>query len=425
MNNTADRSQGDQAPVDGVRSGSERPRRDWALLPLVSLLTICAMVSSTKRIADQLFRQSASTTLDCLVLNDPKTGVRGIPNTVCKQKSYESELIEYRFNGCGHRAGVECGPKPPGTYRIVMIGSSLTFGMHVPRDRSFAAVLPVELSQLTGRKVEVYNEGMQWGFPASAALRFDQALAAEPDLILWVLTPMDVSAASVILPYIPSEHPVETGGVTKGFDRVKAALATNSFKDAIVFAWDHAVVSAWNRRLDDFRGSPSGIMLQHVLYSSQSLYLKSSLSVPDSEGGFQKVKPSAAWRNNLHQFDKDATEIEAKAAAADVPFVAVLVPNRGQAAMLSMGEWPEGYDPYKLGQEVRDIIVRHGGIYIDILPDFRTIPDPEQHYFPVDGHPDANGHAMISNLLAKELTSGAIPALKVTTHPQTGFARAN
>ncbi len=423
MNNTADSSRRDQAPVDGVMSGRKLPRRDWALLPIVSLLTICAMGFSMEWIANQLFRESASTTLDCLVLNDPKTGVRGIPNTVCKQKSYESELVEYRFNGCGHRAGMECGPKPPGTYRIVMIGSSFPFGMHVSREKSFAAVLPVELSQLTGRKVEVYNEAMQWGFAGSAALRFDQALAATPDLILWALTPMDVSGASVILPYVPPQFPVETSGVTKGFDRVKAAFATNSVRDALVFVWDHAVISVWNRRLDDFKGSPSGTMLQHVLYSSRSLYLKSSLSVPDSEGGFQEAKLSAEWRNNLQQFDKHASGIEAKAAAAGVPFVAVMVPNRAQAAMLSLGEWPEGYDPYRLDQELREIIVRHGGTYIDILPDFHTIPDPERYYFPVDGHPDANGHAMISNLLAKELTNGAIPALKAATQPQTTFAR--
>jgi len=51
-------------------------------------------------------------------------------------------------------------------------------------------------------------------------------------------------------------------------------------------------------------------------------------------------------------------------------------------------------------------------MYIDILPDFRTIPNPEQGYFPVDRHPNADGHSMISRMLAKELTSGVIPELR-------------
>jgi hypothetical protein len=96
----------------------------------------------------------------------------------------------------------------------------------------------------------------------------------------------------------------------------------------------------------------------------------------------------------------------------------VLLPNRAQAAMISMGEWPAGYDPYKLDAELRSIVTSHGGIYIDILPDFRAIPNPEQHYLPVDSHPDAGGHAIIAAMLAKELTGGAVPALKVPAQNQ-------
>jgi hypothetical protein len=93
------------------------------------------------------------------------------------------------------------------------------------------------------------------------------------------------------------------------------------------------------------------------------------------------------------------------------------VPNRPQVAMISMGDWPAGYDPFKLEDEVRASIVRRGGRFIDILPDYRGVPGPERDYFPVDGHPDADGHAIIARFLAKELTSGAVPALKASTPP--------
>jgi hypothetical protein len=36
----------------------------------------------------------------------------------------------------------------------------------------------------------------------------------------------------------------------------------------------------------------------------------------------------------------------------------------------------------------------------------------------VDGHPDAEGHLIISGLLARALTSGAVPALKAVVQPQ-------
>jgi hypothetical protein len=52
------------------------------------------------------------------------------------------------------------------------------------------------------------------------------------------------------------------------------------------------------------------------------------------------------------------------------------------------------------------------------LPDYRNIPNPEQGYFPVDGHLNADGHRIVSGLLAKALTSGAVPALRVAAQPQ-------
>jgi hypothetical protein len=116
----------------------------------------------------------------------------------------------------------------------------------------------------------------------------------------------------------------------------------------------------------------------------------------------------------LHEFDGYAEDIKERARAAGIPLAAVFLPERAQAAMISMGEWPPGYDPYKLDDELRSIITSHGGTYIDILPEFRGIPNPEQGYFPVDGHLNAGGHAVFSKLLTRELTGGAIPALKIS-----------
>ena len=84
-----------------------------------------------------------------------------------------------------------------------------------------------------------------------------------------------------------------------------------------------------------------------------------------------------------------------------------------------MGESPKGFDPYKLNQEVSSIVSNHGGIPVDILPDFRMVPNPQLDYFAIDGHPNAQGHAMLSWMLAKELTKGEIPALSAATRPQT------
>ena len=56
-----------------------------------------------------------------------------------------------------------------------------------------------------------------------------------------------------------------------------------------------------------------------------------------------------------------------------MPLVAALLPQRAQAAMISRSRWPAGFDPYKLDNELRSMVVSHGGTYVDILPDFRNI----------------------------------------------------
>lgn len=382
------------------------PRRDWILLPLICLLTLFFAAVSAESIANRVFNSSETSLNSCLVLNDASTGVRGIPNSVCWEKIPEGQWTEYRFDKCGYREGIECGPKPPGTYRIVMVGSSFALGENVPVEKAFATLLPAELSRQTGRRVELYNEGMGYGFARNTALRFNDVLAAQPDMVLWILTPLDLEVTPDSLSKnLPPALP-ESAGKPLSMARAWYLLKTAYVNDSI----SEVLRAHFNR-------TQSALLLRHLLYESQSLYVKSFL-MGSEDADFLRINPSAEWLNKLKEFDSDAAEVESRAAAAKVPLVAVLVPNRAQAAMISMGEWPVGYNPYKLNDQVRSIVTSHGGIYCDILPGFRALPNPEQYYFPVDGHPNAEGHTIISALLARELTNGAVPALRVAAQPQ-------
>ena len=383
-------------------------RRDWVLMPLFGVLTILLLAGSTELIARAMFGESKTGIDPCMVLDDPLTGVRGVPNSVCWEKSPENPPIEFRFNSCGHRAGMECGAKTAGTFRIVIIGSSTPMGERVQRTESLAALLPAELSKRTSRKVEVYNESMGFGFSHSTSLRFNDVLAAHPDLILWVLTPVDIERASLVLPTEDADPWPTLSLPAKALKRLQADLAARS-----------ASASA----AELFGRTRTALMLRHFLYQSQSESVKSTLAASDSNAGFLRADYSAEWRAWLEQFDSDAAGMEARSSAAGVPFAATLVPARAQAAMISTGDWPKGYDPYRLDDEVRDIITRHGGIYIDLLPDFRTIPHPERYYFPVDGHPNPQGHAALSAMLSRGLTDGELPALDAKSSQQTSSAR--
>jgi hypothetical protein len=399
---------------NAIRPEAAKPpklrRRDWILLPFLGLLTVALVAVSTEALARWAFSDSVGSATACTVRNDNPAGVRALPDSVCWEKLPEGELEENRFNSYGDRAGMEREPKPPGVYRIVMTGTSVAVGRYVPREKTFAALFPAELSQLNGRKVELYNESMMQGFLDSVPLRFNEILAARPDLILWVLTPLDIRNTSFVPYQDPTLNLPQSAGKALSLKRawylLKKAYATGSILD---MARVH------------FNRTRSALMLRHFLYQSQSLYIKSYLMGSDEEAGYLKAEPSPEWKKYLRHFDSEIAIIQERSRAAGVPVVVVLVPYRAQAALISMGEWPAGYNPYRLDNELRSVVTSHGGIYIDMLPDFRSIPNPERQYFPVDGHPNAAGEATIARLLAKQLASGAIPELKVADQPQAAM----
>ena len=385
-------------------------RRDWILLPLLSLMTIAIMLGSTEIIGRKVFRESKNTLNSCLVLTDSSTGVRGVPNSSCWEKIPENEPMEYKFDCNGFRSDLPCGKKDPNSYRIVMTGSSIALGERVPNDKAFASLLPRELTDLDGRKVELYNEGMGFGFARNIELRFPAVLAAKPDLILWILTPLDIKLAD----YSYAENPFQKA--------IDATTATPGLM-GIIKTFVHAHGG------NPLRGT--AMTLRHLIYAhaSQDRYIQVYLSVPDGGSGFfdtgagyLKHDLPANWKGYLNKFDRYAAVVEGQAKAAGIPLVALMIPARPQVAMISSGEYPPGYDPYIIDREARKIMESHGATYLSILPDFEKLPNAERYYYAIDGHPDPEGHAVLAEFIAKEMGNGAIPQLRASGRSQLALA---
>jgi hypothetical protein len=381
-------------------SRQDRPSwRDWIFLPLICVSTIVVLAVSTELAARQFFGTSSTKIASCLVLDDTAHGIRGIPNSVCHDKVAESGLVEYKFDCSGYRVGFECRARPQGTYRIVMIGSSMAMGQNVPVEQTYGALLPQELSRRTGRNVELYNYGMAFGFPRNVVLRFDDVLAAKPDLILWIWTSLDVKLAS----YMHSNSgapaaeasPSSIGKLVKS--TIRAELGGNPIQ---------ATADALNHFFNQ--------------YKAPKQYIQSYLDIPpggegmwDAGPGALKAELSPEWKARLTEAENSAAAVWERATRAGVPIATTMLPNRAQAAMLSLGDWPPGYDPFVLSNNLHAMTTRLGGYYVEVLPDFRAIPHMEQYYPPLDGHPNSTGHAIIAGMLADGLTTGAIPALRV------------
>lgn len=384
------------------------PARDWILLPLLGLLTMAAMLITVQVVSKRLYpyppEAKGMKIEDCLIDEGPVAGILGKPNSVCHGGILESNLVEYKFNSCGDRDAKECHQKPEGTYRILLLGTSTALGWSVPQEETFAALLPDRLSRETGRKIDLYNESMMFQSPANVLHRFDEVLAAKPDLILWTLPPiqpMNMTLAPSGDANSDHQNNDQGGGLGAFVSRLQDAISAKIIPGAVQRRW---------RQLTE---SHVEFLLRHMLNESQTGYVSSYLG--GSEAEFLKNKTYTDNPDLLKPFEQSAAEIIGRSKAAGIPLVVVMLPFRAQVAMISMGDWPAGCDPYRLDNELREIIVRHGGTYISILPDYRQIANPEKDYFPVDGHPTADGHAVLARLLAKELTNGAVPALSLAT----------
>ena len=368
------------------------PARRAIELLLIGLLTLIVIGIPTEIVARLLFYETPIGARSCLILNDPSTGVRGVPNSQCTERTYESEWVQYKFNSCGHRAGMECGHKRPGTFRIVMVGSSIAHGYTVPFDESFGAILPLLLSKKTGRDIELYNEAMPLGTPASVYLRFNEALAEQPDLLLWAVTPWDILYVDLTLPETQAATPSNQAAGSSTWDRLEATVS----RDWARLSW----VS-----------SRAVFVLQHFLYESDSIYLSHSLSATDDYASSLKDKPGKEWQDKLQRFDNYVAETTARAKAAHVPLIFTALPRHAQAVMISGGVAPPGVNPYGFGDQIKAVVEKNGGTYIDVLQQFRNLPNVHGIFYPVDQHITAEGHQLLAQMIATALTRGANPVI--------------
>ena len=290
----------DQTSRSPVRAGL--PLHDWILLPLLGAITILVLGEGTRLIADREVVRSKQVIGTCI----QQTGSgprRGVPNSVCVEKNSSNKLVEYRFNSCGDRTPLDCGPKPEGVYRVVLIGSSIPMGWGVSETNSLAERLATDLSQSTHRRVEVYNSAMEGsgGSPSTLANRMSQIMALQPDLILWVVSSWDVDPDKMRIQEKASQGSLAGGRVS-------------------------------NRILTKFKIVS---YLTELLFRSESVFMGAYLR--NIQGGAQLAADSINDEDaRMRLFSVDAGTIVDRAKAGGVPVVATFLPNRGESALILM-----------------------------------------------------------------------------------------
>jgi len=119
------------------------------------------------------------------------------PNTQGRGWGTDISINHYGFRGRDYSL-----EKPPGVYRIVVLGDSITFGNNLPADQNYPALLEKIFSR-NGKHVEVLNLGLG-GYDTlqEVATLEDVGLQFSPDLVILGYCINDIGVASGNLNYI-------------------------------------------------------------------------------------------------------------------------------------------------------------------------------------------------------------------------------
>jgi hypothetical protein len=342
------------------------PRRDLVILPLLVLATLALVLGGAELVSRVVYPSQEADS--CFITHPDASGRRFRGNCTARIKVAEGPWTTATYNACGYRTPEACGVKPTGARRVAVIGSSTAAGYLVKYDDTFAARSARALTRACHQPVEFQNLGGA-GYNGRRVLpRADEALSLDPDLMVMILTTVDMEQAD------------KDDGAAAA---VSPGLAAR-IKETI-----------WASR--------ALYMEQYFLLSNDETYLPFYLKVA-SKAGFLQTHMPPLWTRRAADAERVVAQVADKARARGVPFVLIFAPSRASAAMKASGRtWP-GYDAFAMPRELRAAVERHGAQFIDAT---RAIPvgQPTKRYFyTVNGHMNAEGHRLLSEAFVARVT---------------------
>jgi hypothetical protein len=264
----------------------------------------------------------------------------------------------------------------PSSFRVAIIGSSISSGYLIPYGETFAARATESLKRRCGFPVDFQNLAVP-GSKLDKAIGFvEPALALQPDLLLMALSAHDleVLGGGVQDTATPSNLP------SRMFNRILLAAAAQ------------------------LRASRAIAVAQHFLYENLEVYLPLYLKHGD-EADYLRPPLSSAWRRRLALFDQEVAQIAAQSKATNVPFMVVFVPQRAQAALLQWKHLPSDIDPDLLGNALGEVTRRNGVLYLDLTRTIVAKGSVKGLYYAVDSHPNSAASAIIADSILSAMTT--------------------
>lgn len=359
-------------------------RRDYFLLPALSTLTILTIFAVAEITARLIWPAQED---DSCEVGNHVDGFSLLPNCTSTMKNAEGVWTTTHYNECGYRSETSCGPKPNGSARIAILGSSVSQALFIPYEQTFFARAAKGVEAECGKTVDVQNLGVPNSSPIFAFRRLSEALRLKPDVVLFVLTPYDLEQ------HIDSRQLAERNDSQAHFTTDAVQLQLSPFKRL-----QHA-----------FTRSRAILMAQHFLFSNEDTFLKLYLLYGD-KADFLRTPLTPAWEERFANADLLIGDMTERTRSAGVSFIVMPVPSRAEAALLSTRHPRPHIDAAAFGHRLENIAAKHGAGYIDLMNAFRSIPQSENLYYVVDGHLTADGQKVLAQSVVRKLLDGSVPA---------------
>ncbi len=295
-------------------------------------------------------------------------------------------------NSFGLRSPEVAVPKPHGTFRILMLGDSFTFGLRVREDEVFARQLEQRLrARLPSVPVEVVNAGVISYCPLLEYLQYRHHLhSLDPDV---VVLNFDMSDVQDQLAY--------SRDLVRDSDGRPLFVTEPSLRSARPTALPSLLVFDWlGRRIRGARGRIESTLEGVPFVRDQDRYLWALDQGPPMDREAAETMAPIADLQNLLEYEH-------------IPLVLATYPQPWQVAPDATSE-PPIRDQYGIGRNTVHLNDRpfkkldafaaaHHLPFVNATPAFRTADHPAALFLGNDFHFSPRGHVLYATVLEQFL----------------------
>lgn len=327
------------------------------------------------------------------------------PNTTCRSRYPEWDTM-FTVNNLGFRDEPMTIEKPEGTFRILLVGDSFMEGESVNLDQTAAQTLERELTETTGKQIEVVNMGVMSYSPVIyQRVIEDKGLPLDPDLVIVAVDMSDFQND-----YAYAKDLDENGNFRNILFQQKMG------QPHVALPVVNSRVKFWLRThsvLYTEAADRTKQFIRKVKHIPEPTVFK--VNDPASDPHFATRSEENVYRREMwEQFGLSLVKIDKLLKESETPWLAVIYPYGHQTAAdeWGRGRLRNGFEAGKIyPAEAAKVLVEfgkeNGGFrVINLVEAFRlaAIKNTEPLFYPDDGHFTPPGHKVFAEAIEEEIS---------------------